>query len=99
MNRLEELLVVLQEECAEVSQAASKSIRFGLDATYQDRSNRARLESEIGDLMAMIKLVTEEGNLNPDNMIAAAEAKLIKVEKFMKNGKPNEKRTHNKRKI
>lgn len=87
MNRLEELLVILQEECAEVSQVASKAIRFGMDSTYQDKSNRARLETEIGDLMAMIKLLTEEGNLNPDNIIAAADAKLVKVEKFMRNGK------------
>jgi NTP pyrophosphatase (non-canonical NTP hydrolase) len=88
MNRLQELLVILAEECAEVQQVASKSIRFGIDAVYQDVSNRTRLEQELGDFMAMFKLVLEEAHLSGDHIMECAEAKLIKVEKFMTNGKP-----------
>ena len=87
MNRLEELLVILSEECAEVSQVASKCIRFGMDSEYQDQSNRGRLESELGDFLAMFKLLVEEGHLREENIMNAAEAKLVKVEKFMKNPK------------
>jgi len=87
MNRLEELLTILSEECAEVSQVASKCVRFGLESEYNDRTNRDRLEWEIGDFMAMVRLLTEEYNLNMDNIIAAADAKLVKVEKFMRNKK------------
>ena len=37
--------------------------------------------------MAMVRLLTEEYNLNMDNIIEAADAKLVKVEKFMRNQK------------
>jgi NTP pyrophosphatase (non-canonical NTP hydrolase) len=88
MNRLEELLVILSEECAEVSQAASKCIRFGMTATHplHPESNQLRLEQELGDFLAMMKLLIEENSLNEANIMSAAEAKLIKVEKFMRNG-------------
>jgi len=95
MNRLEELLVVLQEECAEVSQAASKCIRFGMDVIYQDESNRSRLETEIGDILGIIKLITEESNLNPDAILAAAENKLNRVENYLKNKKTAKKAAQN----
>jgi len=87
MNRLQELLVILAEECAEVSQAASKCVRFGMDSKYQDVSNRARLEQELGDFMAMFKLILEESNLSDERIMECAEAKLIKVEQYMTNGK------------
>lgn len=90
MNRLEELLVILSEECAEVSQAAAKCVRFGMASTHNGQipeSNQLRLEKEIGDFMAMVRLLTEEYNLNMDNIIEAADAKLVKVEKFMRNPK------------
>lgn len=87
MNRLEELLIILSEECAEIQQAAIKCVRFGMDSVYQDKSNRNNLESELGDFMAMMKLIMEETNLSEENVMNAAEKKLIKVEKFMRNGK------------
>jgi len=90
MDRTEELLLILSEECAEVAQAASKCIRFGMAATHPNypESNQLRLEQELGDFMAMFKLLIEENGLNEDNIMKAAEAKLIKVEKFMRNGRP-----------
>lgn len=87
MNRLEELLIILSEECAEVQQAASKCIRFGMDSVHVVSSNRELLEREFGDMLAMFKLLVEEGHLREKFVMEAAEAKLIKVEKFMKNKK------------
>ena len=91
MNRLEEILVILSEECAEVQQAAIKCVRFGMHSVStlepQGPNNTQRLETEIGDLFAMIKLLYQESNLSEANIMNAAEAKLVKVEKFMKNGK------------
>lgn len=87
MNRLEELLIILSEECAEVQQAAIKCVRFGMDSEHQGLINRYQLEREFGDLMAMFKLLIEEGHLREEIIMEAAEAKLIKVEKFMRNGK------------
>lgn len=51
-------------------------------------NNKQKLETELGDLLAMIKLVMEESTLSEDAIMKAADAKLIKVEKFMRNGKP-----------
>ena len=91
MNRLEELLVILSEECAEVQQAAIKCVRFGMTSVStldpQGPNNTQRLEFELGDLLAMVKLVLQETNLSEENIMKAADAKLIKVEKFMRNGK------------
>lgn len=80
MNRREEVLVILMEEFAEASRAASKIIRFGLD-----KKNIKQLESELGDVLAMMKLVDEECGLEQDRILAAAEKKLVKVEQFMTN--------------
>ena len=87
MNRLEELLIILAEECAEVQQAAIKCVRFGMDSEHQGLVNRYQLERELGDFMAMFKLLLEETDLREEVIMEAAEAKLIKVEKFMRNPK------------
>ena len=65
-----EILLILQEECAEVTQAISKCFRFGPDQIKpgKNRTNINMLQEELGDLLAMIDLlinqkvgVTEEG--------------------------------------
>jgi NTP pyrophosphatase (non-canonical NTP hydrolase) len=80
MNRREECLVIFSEECGEATQAACKIIRFGITD-----ANKEQLEREIGDVLAMMKLVDEECGLNQDRILEYAEAKLQKVEKFMRN--------------
>jgi NTP pyrophosphatase (non-canonical NTP hydrolase) len=87
MNRIEELLIILSEECAEVSQAAIKCVRFGIDDEYDGILNRYKLERELGDLLAMFKLLVEEAGIREETVMEAAEAKLVKVEKFMSNRK------------
>ena len=58
---LREVMLILQEECAEVTQAISKCFRFGPDQMKpgKDRTNVNMLEEEIGDLLAMIELLTD----------------------------------------
>jgi len=53
MNRNEEILTILQEECAEVIQAVSKVKRFGMS------ENHIALVKELGDLQAMIEIMYE----------------------------------------
>lgn len=53
MNRTEEILLILMEECAEVIQAISKIKRFGMS------DNQAQLKKELADLQCMIELVYE----------------------------------------
>ena len=53
MNRSEEILTILQEECAEVIQAVSKIKRFGMF------HNMENLHKELADLQCMIDLSYE----------------------------------------
>jgi NTP pyrophosphatase (non-canonical NTP hydrolase) len=77
-DRRSELLVCLQEECAEVIQAASKQLRFGVDAKKQ-----ADLQTEIGDILGILKLLMNEGHLDPVALEVAAEAKIKKLAIYM----------------
>lgn len=86
MNRLEELLVILQEEAAEVTQCVAKCIRFGMNSIHHDKSNQSRLEEELGDFLAILKLISEETDLDYNHIFECVDLKLIKVEKYMKNG-------------
>ena len=56
-----EVMLILQEECAEVTQAISKCFRFGPDQMKpgKERTNINMLEEEIGDLFAMVELLTD----------------------------------------
>ncbi len=53
MKRNEEIMTILQEECAEVIQAVSKVRRFGMS------ENHSNLVGELCDLQVMIDLMYE----------------------------------------
>lgn len=59
-NQQNEILLILQEECAEVIQAVSKVKRFGLE------HNIEQLNQEVADLLCMINLAIEHGILDAD---------------------------------
>ena len=49
--KVEEILDILQEECAEVIQAISKCRRFGIENVYKDGgTQREHLVQELGDV-------------------------------------------------
>lgn len=81
MTNEQYLLTLLAEECAEVSQRATKAIRFGLEdpkGTQEGFStNKQRLLWEINDLIAVIELLF--GNDYVDESL-----KRIKKEKIEK---------------
>lgn len=56
MNNIENLLVITSEECAEIQQAVSKSLRFGLDNSYEKQpANAVQIMTEYYQLQAMIE--------------------------------------------
>ena len=77
-----EILLITQEECAEVSQAISKVFRFGLDERYEDQTNREHLEEEVGDLLCMIQLMMDNGIINYHACNIAKRNKLDKLTKW-----------------
>ena len=79
------VMAVLQEECAEVIQAVSKINRFGMQGEWQGVTNRQSLITEIGDVLAIIKVLMEETDINitERDIETAIEAKLKKLEVFL----------------
>ena len=77
-----EILLIAQEECAEVTQAISKVFRFGMDAEYNDRTNRERLTEEVGDLMCMLNLMDEFDLVDWTMVSLHAQNKRKKLQKW-----------------
>jgi len=81
-NKQNEILLIAQEECAEVTQAISKIFRFGFDSEYEAKTNRQRLTEELGDLLCMIELLIANGVVDEMNVYNAKNAKMAKLAKW-----------------
>jgi hypothetical protein len=80
-----EILVITQEECAEVIQEISKIFRFGIDNQHKDGMlHQEKLEMEIGDLLCMINLMTQYGLIRPDQVQASVQNKQQKLKQWSK---------------
>lgn len=79
MTTIEEILVITAEECAEVTQIVTKSLRFGLESNYTGPTNRELLTNELGDLMCMVDILIDRGIIDADQL---AMSKAIKLERL-----------------
>jgi len=81
MTEQEEILCILQEECAEVSQVVCKIRRFGIDEInyHSNKSQQETLEDEIGDLLCLIDIAIERKMLNLDRLYRAKANKREKL--------------------
>lgn len=79
-----EVLQILQEECAEVIQAVSKVQRFGFLAQHPERTktNKQELEEELGDLLAMIQILTDQNFLDKASITLATQNKIGKLKQY-----------------
>lgn len=79
-----ETLLILQEECSEVIQAVSKIFRFGLDnfKPGKPKTNQEHLEVELGDLLAMITLLHEQGIIREEVIEKSMNHKFEKLKQF-----------------
>ena len=85
MNKAQkEVLLITQEECAEVTQAISKIFRFGIDGSHNERTNKERLTEELGDLHCMIELMVESGLIDRGELLNASGLKRQKLLKWSK---------------
>jgi NTP pyrophosphatase (non-canonical NTP hydrolase) len=83
MNKAQkEVLLITQEECAEVTQAISKVFRFGIDGSHNERTNKERLTEELGDLHCMIELIVESGLIDRKDLLNASGLKRHKLLKW-----------------
>ena len=71
-DKVLEFLGLLQEECAEVIQIASKVRRFGMESknpyVADSPDNRALLEHELGDVILIYNILAEQGAVNKYNV-------------------------------
>jgi len=80
-----EILVIAQEECAEVIQEISKIFRFGIDNQHKDGvTHQEKLEQEVGDVLCMINLLTAHGLVRPDVVTEAVKNKDNKLKQWSK---------------
>ena len=79
-----EVMDILQEECAEVIQAVSKIRRFGMDNAKHNtgQTNREHLEEELGDMLAMIDILMANDLISWGNLHVAKRAKIEKLKKW-----------------
>lgn len=84
IDKEHEVLLIAQEECAEVIQAVSKCFRFGLDNIKPGKplTNRQHLAEELGDLQAMIDLCIIRGLVNVEDVMSASKNKIEKLKKW-----------------
>jgi NTP pyrophosphatase (non-canonical NTP hydrolase) len=84
----QEILDILQEECAEVIQAISKCKRFGPDQVYSndpkdETTNMKKVEKELGDVQAMVGLlIGKRIGVSRTGIAKAKEQKLQKLKKW-----------------
>lgn len=84
-SKQQEILDILQEECAELIVAISKVKRFGIDNSYKEGgTQRAHLTQEAGDVLRMLQLLTSHGIVSADEVENASARKAEKLKIWSK---------------
>jgi len=96
-DETKEIFYITQEECAEVTQALSKVLRFGLDSKnpVTSKTNKESLEEELGDLLGMIDLIIQRCLVSDNNVNYSRQQKKTKLQKWSNiNFKTSENESH-----
>lgn len=85
-SKIKETLGILQEECAEVIVEVSKCDRFGMDSVHYKTGllHSKMLEMEVGDVLAMIDILIEQGVLDVNELDIAKANKKEKLKVWSK---------------
>ncbi len=82
-----ERLTCLSEECGEVIQAVSKIIRFGFDSRNPKDpgkgTKKTGLEIELGDLLHIVDMLTDNGDLSHSSILLSASMKAEKMKPYL----------------
>lgn len=86
-EQTKEILIILQEECAEIIQDVSKCFRFGLTQVHLNskdgRTQIQNLERELGDVLAMIELLKDENlGVTTEGIEKAKHEKFAKLKQW-----------------
>jgi NTP pyrophosphatase (non-canonical NTP hydrolase) len=83
-RQVQEALDILQEECGEVIVEVSKCRRFGLDSLHYKTGikHATMLELEVGDVLALVDILIDQGILDTNTLDIAKEAKKEKLKQW-----------------
>jgi len=89
-----ELIECLAEECNEVAQRCMKALRFGVQEVQpgQELTNIERIAQEFGDVMCVFRHIEELGMANWRQVMQFADEKQPKLNRFLQNKFPANKR-------
>lgn len=86
LNKLQQLMVITMEECGELTQACSKTIRkydtFEEVTSDEAQGNRNKLVEEAGDVLCMLQLMVSHGLLTMEELEQRVEVKKEKLKKW-----------------
>jgi len=84
LSREQYLLKCLEEECAEIAQRVSKSLRFGPHETQpgQPLNNVSRINLELNDLCAVIEMLNSEFGYRLKQDEKLISAKKVKIDQY-----------------
>ena len=80
-----ELLDILQEECAELIEVASKVKRFGIDSDNHGEmivTNKTLLLMEMADVQVMLDLAKRHYNLSAEELAVYMNLKVERLKQF-----------------
>lgn len=81
-NKLNELMSITAEECAELTQVCMKIVRFGMNNDYKPK--RPWLIEEAGDVLCMLNFMVENDLVTWEELEERAEYKRNKLMKWSK---------------
>jgi NTP pyrophosphatase (non-canonical NTP hydrolase) len=81
-KKLNELMSITAEECAELTQVCMKVVRFGMNNDYKPK--RPWLIEEAGDVLCMLKFMVENELVTWEELEERAEYKRNKLMKWSK---------------
>lgn len=86
LNKLQQLMVITMEECGELTQVCSKTIRkydtIEEATSNEAQENRKKLVEEAGDVLCMLQLMVSHGLLTMEEMEQRVEVKKEKLKKW-----------------
>lgn len=82
INKLQQLMIITMEECGELTQVCSKVLRKNSELTNVDERDIVKVIEEAGDVYCMLELMVEHKLLTWDDLIARADVKRTKLQKW-----------------
>lgn len=80
-KELNQLMSILSEECAELTQVCMKIVRFGIE-NNKYKNKREWLIEEAGDVLCMLKLLSENNLVTWEELEERANYKKNKLKKW-----------------